>query len=309
MKILIAGSAGFIGSHLVDRLLADGHFVTGMDSLITGQSENFKHLATNEKFIFVEHDICKPLPQFAKRFDAIINLACPASPIDYQNIPLETLWVSAMGTRNLLDLAVENDAMFLHASTSEVYGDPLVHPQTEEYWGNVNPIGPRSCYDEGKRFAESLIVNYRNSYKLDARVFRIFNTYGPRMRKNDGRVIPNFITQAIANEPISIYGDGKQTRSFCYVDDMVDGIVGVMDAEVFNGPMNLGNPKETSILELATKIIELVGSKSELSFKDLPQDDPKIRQPDISKAEKEIGFCPHIDLSTGLERTINFFRL
>ncbi|MBU0981392.1 SDR family oxidoreductase [Patescibacteria group bacterium] len=307
MNILVGGSAGFIGSHLVDRLLECGHKVTGLDNLITGQKENLFGLDARGDFRFVDHDICLPLPQFAESFDVVINLACPASPIDYQNIPLETLWVSAMGTKNLLELARKDGARFLHASTSEVYGDPLIHPQTEEYWGNVNPIGPRSCYDEGKRFAESLIVNYKKVHGVESRVFRIFNTYGPRMRKNDGRVIPNFITQALSGEPITIYGDGKQTRSFCYVDDMVDGIMAVMNAPVFSGPMNLGNPKETTILELAELIVMMTDSGSEIAFKNLPQDDPRIRQPNINKARSEIGFEPKVSLKDGLARTVTFF--
>lgn len=306
-KALVTGSAGFIGSHIVDKLLSLGYQVTGMDNFVTGQRENFAHLEGNPNFKFVEHDIIKPLPE-VENFDLILNLACPASPVDYQNIPLETLWVSAMGTKNLLDLAVKQKARFLHASTSEVYGDPLVHPQREEYWGNVNPNGPRSCYDEGKRFAESLIANYANIYGLDARMFRIFNTYGPRMRKNDGRVIPNFITQALSNEAITVYGDGSQTRSFCYVDDLVDGIVKIAEAEKFSGPMNLGNPKEYTIMELAKIIIALTDSKSEIISTPLPKDDPKIRQPDISKAKKEIGFEPKIELEEGLKKTIQSFK-
>lgn len=307
MNILVSGSAGFIGSHLVDRLLEGGHNVTGIDNFITGQKENFRHHTSNERFHFMEADITEPLPDFAKSFDVIINLACPASPIDYQNIPLETLWVSAMGTKNLLELARKDKAIFLHASTSEVYGDPLVHPQKEGYWGNVNPIGPRSCYDEGKRFAESLIRNYQEVHGVESRVFRIFNTYGPRMRKNDGRVMPNFITQALEARPITIYGDWKQTRSFCYVSDLVDGIYKIMEKDKFDGPMNLGNPKETSIVELAKLILKHTDSKSELSFKDLPEDDPKVRQPDITKAREEVGFDPQVDLDSGLEKTISFF--
>lgn len=306
-KVLVSGSAGFIGSHLVDRLLAEGFSVTGIDNFVTGQKTNFKHLEGNTNFKFVEHDITKALPDM-ETFDLIINMACPASPVDYQNIPLETLWVSAMGTKNLLDLAKAQKSRFLHASTSEVYGDPLVHPQKEDYWGNVNPNGPRSCYDEGKRFAESLIVNYSNQFGMDNRIFRIFNTYGPRMRKNDGRVIPNFISQALANEPITIYGNGSQTRSFCYIDDLVDGIMAIAKAEKFSGPMNLGNPKEYTILELAKIVIELTSSQSTLINKDLPKDDPQIRQPDITKAMREIAFSPKVELREGLIKTIESFR-
>ena len=304
MQILVTGSAGFIGSHLVDRLLQEGHSVIGMDNLITGQRANFAHLQSNPNFQFIEHDITQPLPPLPATPQAIINLACPASPIDYQTIPLETLWVSAMGTKNLLDLARAQKARFLHASTSEVYGDPLIHPQTEDYWGNVNPIGPRSCYDEGKRFAESLIVNTQKIHGLDARIFRIFNTYGPRMRQNDGRVIPNFITQALSGAPLTIYGAGDQTRSFCYVTDMVDGILKILMAEKFSGPINLGNPNEITILELAKKVISLTKSSSTVAHKELPTDDPKIRQPDITKAKTELGFEPVVQLEEGLERTV-----
>ncbi len=306
-KVLVAGSAGFIGSHLVDKLLSLDMDVTGIDNLITGRRNNFEHLSGNNKFKFVEHDIVEIIPEIGN-FDIIINMACPASPVDYQNIPLETLWVSAMGTKNLLELARKNKALFLHASTSEVYGDPLVHPQKEDYWGNVNPNGPRSCYDEGKRFAESLIINYQKVHGVNARIFRIFNTYGPRMRVNDGRVIPNFVSQAISGEEITIYGDGEQTRSFCYIDDLVEGILSVMNAEKFSGPVNLGNPKETSILELAELIIDLTDSKSVIVNKALPQDDPKIRQPDISKARSELGFEPKVDLESGLKKTIEYFK-
>lgn len=307
-KILVAGGAGFIGSHLVERLLNEGHEVTVLDNFVTGDKKNLERLKGSEKLSIFEHDITKELKEITSNvFDIIINLACPASPVDYQNIPLETLWVSAAGTKNLLELARKNKALFLHASTSEVYGDPLVHPQKENYWGNVNPNGPRSCYDEGKRFAESLIVNYQKVHGVNARIFRIFNTYGPKMRANDGRVIPNFISQALRGEAITIYGDGKQTRSFCYIDDMVDGILRVMNAKDFSGPVNLGNPAETSILELAEIIVKLTGSKSEISFKVLPQDDPKIRQPDISKARAELGFDPKVKLEDGLKMTIEYF--
>lgn len=302
-KILVAGGAGFIGSHLVERLLNLGHELTAVDNFVTGNLKNLSHISGNLKII--DHDITIP---FEGEFDVIINMACPASPVDYQNIPLETLWVSAMGTKNLLEIARKNKALFLHASTSEVYGDPLIHPQKEDYWGNVNPNGPRSCYDEGKRFAESLIVNYQKVHGVNAKIFRIFNTYGPHMRANDGRVIPNFVSQAIAGEPITIYGDGKQTRSFCYIDDLVDGIVSVMNTDKFSGPVNLGNPKETTILELAEILLRLMDSKSKIIFKDLPQDDPKIRQPDISKARAELGFDPKIDLESGLKKTIEYFK-
>ncbi len=299
---MVAGGAGFIGSHLVERLLSARHEVTIIDNFVTGNLKNIEKFSGNLNVI--HRDICEPVEG---EFDLIINLACPASPVDYQNIPLETLWVSAMGTKNLLELARKNKALFLHASTSEVYGDPLVHPQKEDYWGNVNPNGPRSCYDEGKRFAESLIVNYQNVHGVNSRIFRIFNTYGPRMRANDGRVIPNFVSEAMSGRPITVYGDGKQTRSFCYIDDMVDGIVSVMNASNFSGPMNLGNAKETTILELAEIIVKLTGSQSKISFKPLPKDDPKIRQPDIGKARAELGFDPKVDLESGLKKTIEYF--
>lgn len=306
-RILIAGSAGFIGSHIVEKLLDLGHSIIGVDNLITGTEKNYIHLISHPNFEFINADISNNIPDVSE-CAMIINLACPASPIDYQNIPIETLWTSAMGTKNLLDLANSSGAVFLHASTSEVYGDPLVHPQKEDYFGNVNPIGPRSCYDEGKRFAESLIVNYQKVHALDTRIFRIFNTYGPRMRKNDGRVIPNFINQALEGNPITIYGDGKQTRSFCYVDDMVEGILKVAVCEKFNGPVNLGNPNEISILELAELIIQMTGSESKIEFKNMPIDDPKIRKPDISKAIKELNFSLKIDLVVGLRKTIDYFK-
>ncbi len=307
MKILIAGGAGFIGSHLTERLLAQGHQVTVVDNLITGDVSNLKEFQDSENFTFLEHDICEPL-QLDYPLDVICNLACPASPIDYQKIPLETLWVSAAGTRNMLELARQKKAVFFHTSTSEVYGDPLEHPQSESYFGNVNCLGPRSCYDEGKRFAESMIINYQAKYNLQTRIIRIFNTYGPKMRKNDGRVIPNFINQALQGEPITICGDGSQTRSFCYVDDMVDGILAMIDSKDFSGPVNLGNPKETSIHDLAEEIVEIIGSKSSISYKPLPQDDPKVRCPNIQLAREQLKFEPKIGLKEGLEKTIKWFK-
>jgi nucleoside-diphosphate-sugar epimerase len=307
MNILVTGAAGFIGSHFCERLLKDGHNVVGLDNMITGDAKNLEPLAEFEHFQFLEHDITVPFEIDAK-FDLICNLACPASPIDYQSIPLETLWVSAAGTRNMLELARAHGSKFFHTSTSEVYGDPLEHPQTEAYFGNVNCLGPRSCYDEGKRFAESLIVNYGEQYDMDTKIVRIFNTYGPRMRKNDGRVIPNFITQALNGDPITVYGDGYQTRSFCFVDDMVDGFIAMIDKGDFHGPVNLGNPEEYSIKRLAEKIVELTGSKSEIIYTELPQDDPKVRRPDISLAHEELDFEPNVGLDEGLEKTIKWFK-
>ncbi len=308
-KAIVSGGAGFIGSHLCERLLGMGYEVVCIDNYITGANSNVRDFLNNEKFSFVEHDITQPM-SYDSHFEGateVFNLACPASPIDYQKIPLETLWVSAAGTKNMLDLAVELKAKFFHTSTSEVYGDPLEHPQKETYWGNVNCLGPRSCYDEGKRFAESLITNYAHEYGLDTKIIRIFNTYGPRMRAHDGRVIPNFINQALSGEPITIYGDGYQTRSFCYVDDMVDGIIAMMAKDGFHGPVNLGNPEEYSIKALAEKIVELTGTGSEIVYKDLPQDDPKVRRPDITLARNELGFTPKVSFDEGLKKTIEWF--
>ncbi len=310
MKAIVTGGAGFIGSHLCERLLGSDYDVICIDSYITGDRSNIEPFFDDPKFRFIEHDITQPLAPEELDFQGvkeIFNLACPASPIDYQKIPLETLWVSAAGTKNMLDLAVKLDAKFLHTSTSEVYGDPLEHPQKESYWGNVNCLGPRSCYDEGKRFAESLVTNYAHEFGLSTKIVRIFNTYGPRMRAHDGRVIPNFITQALESKPITVYGDGYQTRSFCYVDDMVDGIVAMMARRDFKGPVNLGNPEEYSIKSLAEKIVELTGAKSKISYKDLPQDDPKVRRPDISLAREKLEFEPKIKFEEGLKRTIKWF--
>ncbi len=311
MKSIVTGGAGFIGSHLCERLLGSGHEVICIDSFITGDRSNIEPFLDNEKFRLIEHDITQPLVSEDLDFKGvkeIFNLACPASPIDYQKIPLETLWVSAAGTKNMLDLAVEIEARFLHTSTSEVYGDPLEHPQKESYWGNVNCLGPRSCYDEGKRFSESLVTNYEHEFGLSTKIVRIFNTYGPRMRAHDGRVIPNFITQALSGDSITVYGDGYQTRSFCYVDDMVDGIVAMMKKRDFAGPVNLGNPEEYSIKSLAEKIVELTGSKSKIEYKDLPQDDPKVRRPDITLAREKLSFEPKVGFEGGLKKTISWFK-
>ena len=309
-KAIVTGGAGFIGSHLCKRLLKSGYSVICIDNFITGDRSNIEEFLDDDNFRLIEHDITQPLSSEELDFDGvkeIYNLACPASPVDYQNIPLETLWVSAAGTKNMLDLAVELDAKFLHTSTSEVYGDPLEHPQKETYWGNVNCLGPRSCYDEGKRFGESLVVNYSEKFGVSTKIVRIFNTYGPKMRAHDGRVIPNFITQALSGDAITIYGDGYQTRSFCFVSDMVDGIVAMMGRERFSGPVNLGNPEEYSIKSLAEKIVELTGSKSKIAYKDLPQDDPKVRRPDISLAKEKLGFDPKVGFEEGLKKTIGWF--
>lgn len=307
LSILITGGAGFIGSHLCERLLQQGNKVLVVDNMITGNPRNLELLKQyGEAFRFLQHDITQPL-KVDGVFDIVCNLACPASPIDYQRIPLETLWVSAAGTKNMLEFALAQKALFFHTSTSEVYGDPLEHPQTERYLGNVNCLGPRSCYDEGKRFAESLIMNYHQTFKLPVKMVRIFNTYGPRMRKKDGRVIPNFITQALAGEPITLYGDGEQTRSFCYIDDMVDGICAMLNKSEFLGPVNLGNPEEVRIKRLAEKIVELTHSSSPIVYKPLPQDDPKVRQPDITLAHKELHFQPRMNLDEGLKATIAWF--
>jgi UDP-glucuronate decarboxylase len=312
--IIVSGGAGFIGSHLCEKLLGQGHKVICIDNFITGSQTNIQPFLTNPNFTLIDHDITTPLDgkiasnPALQEVDEIFNLACPASPVDYQKIPFETLWVSATGTKHMLDLAKETGAKFLHTSTSEVYGDPLEHPQKETYFGNVNCLGPRSCYDEGKRFAESLITNYKEQYGVNTKIVRIFNTYGPRMRENDGRVIPNFITQALTGTPITIYGDGYQTRSFCYVDDMVSGILALMAKDNFNGPVNIGNPEEYSIRSLAKKIVQLTESTSQISYKDLPQDDPKVRRPDISLAKRELDFEPQIGFEEGLQKTIEYFR-
>jgi UDP-glucuronate decarboxylase len=304
-RILVTGGAGFVGSHVCESLLAMGHEVLCVDNLYTGSRRNIRHLLDNKDFEFMRHDVTFPL--FVE-VDTIYNLACPASPIHYQYDPVQTLKTSVHGAINMLGLAKRVGARILQASTSEVYGDPSVHPQVEEYWGNVNPIGIRSCYDEGKRCAETLFFDYHRQHKVEIKVARIFNTYGPRMNLDDGRVVSNFIVQALQNEDITIYGDGSQTRSFCYVDDLVAGLIGLMDspAEV-TGPVNLGNPNEFTMLELAELIIELTGSKSKLVFMPLPMDDPKQRQPDIRKAASDLGWTPNIRLREGLQKCIPYF--
>ncbi len=304
-KILITGGAGFIGSHLCERLLTDGHDVLSVDNYFTGTKANIAHLMDNHQFELMRHDVTFPL---YVEVDQIYNLACPASPIHYQYDPVQTTKTSVHGAINMLGLAKRVNARIFQASTSEVYGDPTQHPQTESYWGNVNTIGPRSCYDEGKRCAETLFFDYFRQHSLDIKVARIFNTYGPRMRPDDGRVVSNFIVQALTQNNITVYGKGDQTRSFCYVEDMVEGILRLMATERgFTGPMNLGNPGEYSILEIAEIVIDLVGSKSKIQFEPLPEDDPKQRQPDISLAKSSLDWEPKTQLKEGLEKTIHYF--
>jgi UDP-glucuronate decarboxylase len=305
-RVMITGGAGFLGSHLADRLLEAGHEVLCVDNLFTGTKDNIAHLHSNPSFEFMRHDITFPL--FVE-VDEIYNLACPASPIHYQHDPVQTTKTSVHGAINMLGLAKRLGCKILQASTSEVYGDPSVHPQTEEYWGHVNPIGPRSCYDEGKRCAETLFFDYHRQHKLPIKVARIFNTYGPRMHPADGRVVSNFIMQALRNEPITIYGDGSQTRSFCYVDDLVAGLIGLMESgPEITGPINIGNPNEFTVRELAERVIRLTNSTSRIVEAPLPQDDPKQRQPDISKAKRDLGWEPSVQLEQGLVKTIDYFR-
>ncbi len=305
-RILITGGAGFIGSHLCDRLVGEGADVLCLDNFFTGSKQNIAHLLTRPNFELMRHDVTFPL---YVEVDQIFNLACPASPVHYQFDPVQTTKTSVNGAINMLGLAKRVKARILQASTSEVYGDPEVHPQPESYWGRVNPIGPRSCYDEGKRCAETLFFDYFRQHKLDIKVVRIFNTYGPRMHPNDGRVVSNFIVQALRGEDITIYGEGLQTRSFCYVDDLVEAMVRMMQTpEGLTGPINIGNPVESTMLELAEKIIALTGSSSKLVFQPLPQDDPRQRKPDITAAREALGWEPTVPLETGLERTIAYFR-
>jgi len=305
-RILITGGAGFLGSHLCDRLVREGHDVLCVDNFYTGTKDNIEHLLNNPRFELIRHDVTFPL---YVEVDEIYNLACPASPIHYQFNPVQTTKTSVHGAINMLGLAKRVKARILQASTSEVYGDPAIHPQREEYWGNVNPIGIRSCYDEGKRCAETLFFDYWRQHQLRIKVARIFNTYGPNMHPSDGRVVSNFIVQALRGEPITIYGDGSQTRSFCFVDDLVDGLVRLMSSpDEVTGPVNLGNPVEFTIRTLAEKVIELIGSKSPLVFKPLPSDDPRQRQPDISVARSVLGWEPGVPLAEGLEKTIDYFR-
>lgn len=305
-KILITGGAGFIGSHLCRRLLAEGNTVICLDNLFTGRRQNIKELETNENFSFIEHDVVEPIDL---KVDQIFNLACPASPVHYQFDPTHTTKTSVLGAINLLGLAKKNNARILQASTSEVYGDPDVHPQPESYWGKVNPIGIRSCYDEGKRVAETLFMDHHRQYDVDIRIIRIFNTYGPGMNPKDGRVVSNFIVQALKNQDITIYGDGSQTRSFQYVEDLVNGIMLMMNNETdFIGPVNLGNPNEFTVKQLAEKVLELLpNSKSKISYEELPQDDPRQRKPDINVAKKELDWGPTVQLEEGLLKTIEYF--
>jgi UDP-glucuronate decarboxylase len=306
MRILVTGGAGFIGSHLCERLLGEGHDVICLDNFFTGSKDNIIRLMDNHRFEVVRHDIIQPI---LLEVDRIYNLACPASPVHYQYNPVKTTKTSVMGTINMLGLAKRVKARILQASTSEVYGDPQVHPQTEEYWGNVNPIGIRSCYDEGKRVAETLMMDYHRQNKVDIRIIRIFNTYGPRMAENDGRVVSNFILQALRKQDITVYGDGSQTRSFCFVSDLVEGMIRMMENDKgFIGPVNLGNPGEFTMIELAEKVIGLTGSSSKIVFAELPQDDPKQRQPDIRLAREVLGWEPTVQLDEGLRMAIAYFR-
>lgn len=305
-RILVSGGAGFIGSHLCTRLINEGHEVICLDNFFTGSKDNIMHLMNNHRFEVVRHDVTYP---YSAEVDEIYNLACPASPIHYQHDPIQTAKTSVMGAINMLGLAMRLNAKILQASTSEVYGDPIVHPQPESYWGNVNPVGCRSCYDEGKRCAETLCMDYHRQNKVRVKIIRIFNTYGPRMLPNDGRVVSNFVLQALSNKDITIYGDGKQTRSFQYIDDLIEGMVRMMDTEDdFTGPVNLGNPNEFSVLELAQRIIKLTGSSSKIVFQALPDDDPRQRQPDITLAKEKLGWEPTIELEDGLQRMIEYFR-
>ena len=306
MRILITGGAGFLGSHLCDRLLSEGHAVIAMDNLITGSVRNIEHLAGHERFRFIKQDVTEYL-YIDGPLDAVLHLASPASPVDYLEYPIQTLKVGALGTHKTLGLARAKKARFLLASTSEVYGDPQVHPQPEGYWGHVNPIGPRGVYDEAKRFAEALTMAYHRYHGLDTRIMRIFNTYGPRMRLDDGRVVPNFIGQALRGEALTVYGDGSQTRSFCYCSDLIEGIHRLLQAD-YHEPVNLGNPNEMSILNFAVLINRLVGNKAGILYKPLPVDDPRVRQPDISRARQLLGWEPQVELEEGLRQTIQWFQ-
>jgi dTDP-glucose 4,6-dehydratase len=306
LRILVAGAAGFIGSHICDRLLAEGHTVVAVDNLLTGSEQNLAHLAGNAQFRFIRHDITRAL-LLEGPLDAVLNMASPASPKDYLKHPLETLEVGSAGTRNMLEVARASGARFLQASTSECYGDPLEHPQKETYWGNVNPVGPRSCYDESKRFAEALTIAYHRTYGVRTNIARIFNTYGPRMKLDDGRVVPAFIGQTLRSEPITIFGDGSQTRSFCYVSDLVEGICRLMQSDE-RYPVNLGNPNEMTVLEFAEQIVRITGRTLPIVHRALPEDDPKQRRPDISKARRLLGWEPRVALDEGLRLTVDYFR-
>ena len=306
-RAVILGAAGFIGSHLADRCLSEGWRVTGVDNLITGTYRNLEHLSREPRFDFIEADICQPLEMISGRVDAVLDFASPASPIDYLKHPFETLHVGSIGVENALKLARRSGARFLLSSTSEVYGDPLEHPQRESYWGNVNPIGPRAVYDEAKRFAEAITMAYRRYEQVDVRIARIFNTYGPRMRLDDGRVVPTFVAQALRGEPITMFGDGSQTRSFCYVDDEVDGLWRLLHSS-YQDPVNVGNPHELTILDFAKAVQRLVGADVPILSKPLPEDDPKVRKPDISRAREVLGWEPRVSFDDGMKRTIAWFR-
>ena len=305
-RVLITGGAGFLGSHLAERFLKEGYAVICMDNLLTGSLENIEHLFGRKEFLFLEQDVTEFI-HVSGPLDAILHFASPASPIDYLELPIQTLKVGSLGTHKALGLAKAKGARFLLASTSECYGDPKVHPQPETYWGNVNPVGPRGVYDEAKRFAEAMTMAYHRFHGVETRIIRIFNTYGPRMRLNDGRALPAFMGQALRGEPITVFGDGSQTRSFCYVDDLVEGIYRLLHSSEVE-PVNIGNPAEMTILEFAKKVAELTGSRSEISFKDLPADDPKVRQPDITKAREILDWAPMVDLEAGLRMTLDYFR-
>jgi dTDP-glucose 4,6-dehydratase len=306
VKVLVTGAAGFLGSHLCDRLLAEGHDVVGVDNLLTGNLRNIAHLEKEPRFRFVQHNVTRYI-QWDGSLDAVLHFASPASPIDYLELPIQTLKVGSLGSHNALGLALATKARFLLASTSEVYGDPQVHPQPETYWGNVNPIGPRGVYDEAKRFAEAITMAYHRAHAVDTRIVRIFNTYGERMRPRDGRVVPALIGQALAGEPMTVFGDGSQTRSFCYVSDLIDGIYRLLLSSETD-PVNIGNPAELTVLDFARTIQKLTGTRSEIVFKPLPVDDPKVRQPDITRAKTILGWEPKVPLEEGLLRTIEYFR-
>jgi dTDP-glucose 4,6-dehydratase len=303
---VVTGGAGFLGSHLSDRLLAEGFCVIGIDNLITGSADNIAHLAGNPDYRFIRHNVSEYI-FVPGAVDIVFHFASPASPIDYLELPIPTLKVGALGTHNTLGLAKDKGAKFLLASTSECYGDPLVHPQNEDYWGNVNPIGPRGVYDEAKRFAEAMTMAYHRYHALDTKIVRIFNTYGPRMRLRDGRVVPAFISQALSSEPLTIFGDGSQTRSFCYVSDLIDGIFRLA-MSAHHGPINIGNPREMTIKQFAEKIIAITGAKAGVTYKELPMDDPKVRQPDITRARTMLGWEPKVDFETGIQETIKYFQ-